>query len=550
MVSLKSSILGPDGQPFERKLLSQEMATPTVAGVRRVHEERVATLLTPERLGTILRDASEGNGRAYLTLAEEMEERYLHYASQVQTRRLAIESVDMTLEAPKEIPSKIIDAVKELIGDPAFLDAIGSLSDGITKSYSVAEMMWEYERKALRPVEYKWRDQRFFQFDKLSLTDLRLSVDGSTEGEQLPYAKYLRHLPRTKMGIPLRRGLARPAAWAFMIQSFGLQDWAGFSEVYGMPLRVGKYHPQASESDKRTLLRAVTSIANDAAAIIPDGMSIDFHEVSGSRGEAVFGGLLSYVDKQVSKLVVGQTMTSDDGSSLGQAKIHNEVRLDILRADCRQLANTATRDLIKPFIIMNFGVQDIYPRAEMIVPDPEDLTALVKGVTSLVPFGMRVSEREMREKFGLSDPSDEDLLLIAPKSSPVQTNEDLPGGQPSTTKQPAHAKPPVKDQTATLAAKMTGHASSCGCASCLTALAAGRDQDALDDVDQLFAALDDEWEVISTPIMEPLFEIIESASTFEEALLMLEAKGPNAAKLGNRLAELMAISRGIGDVKD
>nr|DAO37965.1 MAG TPA: portal [Caudoviricetes sp.] len=158
MVSLKSSILGPDGQPFERKLLSQEMATPTVAGVRRVHEERVATLLTPERLGTILRDASEGNGRAYLTLAEEMEERYLHYASQVQTRRLAIESVDMTLEAPKGIPSKIIDAVKELIGDPAFLDAIGSLSDGITKSYSVAEMMWEYERKALRPVEYKWRD--------------------------------------------------------------------------------------------------------------------------------------------------------------------------------------------------------------------------------------------------------------------------------------------------------------------------------------------------------------------------------------------------------
>ena len=111
---VKSAILGPDGRPIEKKLLSQEAAAPTISGVRRVHEERVATGLTPERLGSLLRDAAIGQPRAYLTLAEEMEERYLHYASQLQTRRLAIESVDVTVEAPKGVPSKIIEAVEEL----------------------------------------------------------------------------------------------------------------------------------------------------------------------------------------------------------------------------------------------------------------------------------------------------------------------------------------------------------------------------------------------------------------------------------------------------
>jgi len=310
-----STILGPDGRPIEKRVLSKEVASPTIAGVRRVHEERVATHLTPEKLATVLRSAAEGNGRDYLTLAEEMQERYLHYASQIQTRRLAIESVEPTVEAAAGIDSKIVDFVKELVDDGNLIDAMGDLTDGIPKGYAASEIVWEYERGRLRPVAFIERDQRFFQFDRLSLRDLRLAVDGSIEGEELKPAKFLRHLPRTKTGIPLRRGLARAAAWAFMIQSFGLQDWAGFSEVYGMPLRVGKYHAGASEADKRTLLRAVAAIANDAAAIIPDGMDIAFHAVAGNHGEAVFAGLLEYCDKQISKLVVGQTMTSDDGSS-------------------------------------------------------------------------------------------------------------------------------------------------------------------------------------------------------------------------------------------
>ncbi|MEZ5782083.1 MAG: DUF935 domain-containing protein [Rhizobiaceae bacterium] len=549
-----SRILGPDGRPIAQGLLSQEVASPTISGVRRVHEERVATGLTPERLGTILRDAALGRARSYLTLAEEMEERYLHYASQLQTRRLAIESVDVTIEADKSVPSRIVDATKELVEEPAFGEAIGALTDGIAKGLAAVELMWEYERKALRPVEYIFRDQRFFQFDRLSLAELRLAVDGSIEGEQLPASKFMRHLPRAKMGIPYRRGVARPAAWAYMIQSFALQDWAGFSEVYGMPLRVGKYNAGASESDKRTLLKAVASIANDAAAIIPDGMTIDFHEVKGNQGEAVFGGLLDYVDKQISKLVVGQTMTSDDGSSLGQAKIHNEVRLDILRADAKQLAMTATRDLVIPFVAMNFGPQDVYPRVEMPVPDPEDLKVLTDAVKTLVPFGLRVGQREMREKIGLSEPGEDEELLTAPSQAavaPVADQEDNDDdADPQEKNRPTKPEP---KKIAALSAEVADHKRSCRCRSCVSLLAAetvAARADAQDDIDAMLDEALGDWEEMAQPIVAPLFAILEKATTFDEALAMLEAAGPDATKLAERLATLTAIARGIGDTKD
>jgi len=551
-----SSILGPDGRPIVLKTLSEEIATPTVAGVRRTHEERVATGLTPERLGTILRDAAEGNARSYLTLAEEMEERYLHYASQLQTRRLAIESVDPTIEA-NGAPAKIVEAIEELINDDGFLEARGHLPDAINKSYAVCEMMWEYERKALRPVAYLDRDARFFQMDRLSLRNLRLAVDGSIEGEELPQAKFIRHIPRTRLGLPLRRGMARPAAWAYLIQQFGLQDWAAFSEVYGMPLRVGKYNAGASGADKRTLLKAVASIANDAAAIIPAGMDIEFHEVNGSNGSAVFGGLLEYVDKQISKLVVGQTMTSDDGSSLGQAKIHNEVRLELLRADCRQLAITINRDLIKPFVDLNFGPQERYPFLQLPVPDPEDVKALSEALGTLVPLGLKVKQAEIREKVGLSDPQEGDELLTPPATSATPTVETKPEPKTSPKTDPVKdakktaEEEDVKSKVAALSAIVSDHRRACHCGACeaLAAAEAG-EPDALEQLDKLFIDAMDDWQQMVDPIVQPIAAIVETAGSFEAALKLLQTQRPDATKLAERLGRLTAIARGIGDIAD
>ncbi|MCW1842289.1 DUF935 domain-containing protein [Prosthecomicrobium hirschii] len=539
-----AQLLGPDGLPINKALLSREIAAPTVAGVRRIHEERVATGLTPDRLGRILRDAQDGNHRDYLTLAEEMEERYMHYASQLQTRRLAIEGTEFSLDVPAGVPAKIADFVTSLKEDPEFLSAAAALTDGIAKGYSVVEMMWEYQEGALRPVQYEWRDPRFFQFDRLSGRQLRLAVDGSIDGEDLPQGKFLRHVPQSRMGLPVRRGVARIAAWAFIVQSFALQDWAAFAEVYGLPLRVGKYHAAATEAEKRTLLRAVASIANDAAAIIPDGMEIDFHEVTGSRGEAVFGGLLDYIDKNISKVVVGQTMTSDNGSSLGQAKIHNEVRLDILRADCRQEAITIGRDLIRVAVDLNYGPQAVYPTVIRHIADPEDVTALSDAVAKLVPQGLKVSQRQMLEKLGLSEPGADDDLLAPPKADTAT----LPPPAPAAPATPPPGRSPPKP------AGLSAHVAGCRCGGCLAFLAASveEEDDGVAEVERLADELTADWEQLSKPLLGPIAAELAASTSYEDfrARLTRALAGMDTTLLAERLARGLAIARGIGDIRD
>lgn len=539
-----SSILGPDGKPIQTKVLSEEVATPTEYGVRRVIEDREASGLTPVRLANLLRDAETGNGRAYLTLAMEMEERYHHYSSQVQTRRLAIEGIEATVQSKEGVPPKITDAVLELVEDSSFADAVGDLSDGIAKGYAATEMMWEYQNKLLRPVEYKWRDQRFFVFDKLSLTKMRLATDTDPiEGTELPDHKFIQHMPRSKVGIPIRTGLARPAAWAYIIQAFALKDWSAFSEIYGVPFRLGRFGPNASEGDKRSLLRAVRHISNDGAAIAPAGMEIEFHKVEGQHGAAVFGELIEYIDRNVSKLVLGQTMTSDDGSSMAQAKIHNDVRLDILKADCRQLAQTINRDLIKKFVAFNFGPQEVYPQLEFPVAEPEDTKALSDNLAKMVPLGLRVSQRAVREKLGLPEPQKDEELLAAPASK-VSEQDPPETKQTEADKSKAEKKKSGKAKLSAMA-----HGSNCSCDNCQSTAQLSADNED-DEIDHLIDAALDNWEELADPLLTPLRTILDKASNLKEAQAMLNQIEPDSGPLAEKLAELTAIAFGLGDVSD
>ena len=552
----KSSILGPDGRPAEITVLDGEIAEPTDYGIRRVIEDKQATGMTPQRLARVLRNAETGLGRDYLTLAFEMEERYLHYAGQLQTRRLAIEGIAPTVSAKKSVLSKIVDAVNDLIDDNGFAAMAGDLTDGISKGYAAVEMAWEYEAGHLKPVAYKFRDPRFFVFDRKSLSELRLATDANPfDGEELPPYAFLRHFPRTRMGIPLRRGLARPAAWAFLIQSFSLTDWASFAEIYGVPLRVGRYGPNASDKDKRALLQAVKAISNDGAAIAPSGMEIEFHKVEGQHGTAVFGGLIDYVDRQVSKLVVGQTMTSDNGSSLAQAQIHNEVRLDILRADCNQLAATINRDLIEPFVAFNFGPQDNYPIVEFPVPEPEDIDTLTNAVSRLVPLGLKVGQRALREKLALPDPGEDDELLgvgdAASRGVPEAGPPAAPAGRGKGRDGQSALRPKGDGNDPANSGKAARlHVTGCQCERCLARLSADPAGPEADEIDRI---ADDEladWEDITDPLLSPLQTILEKASTLEEARTMLATARLDSSALVEALARCTAKARGLGDTGD
>jgi phage gp29-like protein len=186
---------------------------------------------------------------------------------------------------------------------------------------------------------------------------------------------------------------------------------------------VGKYHAGASQDDRDTLYRAVANIAGDCAAIIPEGMDIDFVEADNiSAGADLYEKRADWLDRQVSKAVLGQTNTTDaqaGGLGSGQADAHNDVREDIEKADGKAAAAVLNRDLVRAWCDLEFGPDTAYPKVTIARPEQEDLKLLSESLKEMVPLGLRVSATEIRGKFGLSDPADQDEILTAPAAAPI-----------------------------------------------------------------------------------------------------------------------------------
>ena len=422
----KPQIYDQFGRPIDRSGLSTPIMSASIGGVRSPITGYPADGLTPVRLASILRAADVGDAVEYLELAETIEERDPHYLAVLSTRKRAVSQIEITVEPASDAAEDIkkADLVRDWLKRDELADEVFHILDCIGKGYSVTRIDWETSEAQYYPKRLERMDPRWFRFDRTDLTTLRKLNDQGVE-EPLDGGRFIFANIQAKSGLALRGGLARVAAWGWMFKAYTQRDWAIFTQTYGQPLRVGKYGAGASEKDRDTLFMAVANIAGDCAAIIPESMTIDFVETSNVGASSdLYLKRADWLDQQISKAVLGQTSTTDAVvGGLGSGKEHRQVQEDIERADARALAAILNRDLIRPWMDLEYGPQSRYPRLRIARPEAEDLVAMATSLSQLVPLGLRVKMSEVREKFGWSDPGAQDEVLQPPTPAPAPATD-------------------------------------------------------------------------------------------------------------------------------
>lgn len=500
-------------RPVKEADLRSEHAGP-LGWIRPSIFEPVAGTLTPDRLSSLLRAADEGDGIEFLTLCAEMEEREPHYASVLGTRKQAVAGLTLQVESVSDEKTdlQVADAVRELLRADAFSDLVDDLLDALGKGYSACEILWEKDASRWWPSSYVWRDPRWFIFSRE--TDIPHIREGASTptmnppGKPLPAFKFIVHYPRLRTGARLRGGIARLASVSYMCKSYTLRDWMAFLETYGHPLRIGRYGSSATKDDLAVLRRAVQSIGIDAAAMLPDSMRIEFEQPPNTTGgDKLFQGMADWLDRQISKAVLGQTMTTDSGSSRAQAEVHDGVRSDILQSDTKRLCATLNRDLVRPFVDLHFGTRrpGLYPKIYYPFGTSADIPTLADALSKLVPLGLRVEQSVIRDRLGIPDPEEDAELLASPTTAPALNSAQSAGRlRPST--------PP----------------------------------EAADEIEQ--AALAD-WEQVMPDMLGPIEQAASDSASYEEfqERLLRLADELNPTKLTQALAMAMWKARGAGD---
>ena len=392
--------------------------------------------LSPERLASILRDVRSGECPAeYLELAQDMEMRDLHYRSVLSTRKDAVCGLEIKVE-PASDDKRDIEIAKAVEDDiiqnraARFVPLVRDMLDALAKGFSAVEITWNTGGKTWKPQKYAWKDPRWFQYDKETGQVLMLRDELTTELHPLLPNKFIIHEPHLMSGTQIAGGLALPALFYFMLKSYDVTSWAAFIDRYGFPIRLGKYSRKATKDDITTLRRAVASIGADFGAVIPEGATIEIIESkTSSENSEAYQKMATWIDKQISKLVLGQTMTTDDGSSRAQGEVHEEVRQDIAAADALAVADTLNAMLVVPYVNFNFGEQERYPEIVLYKPDEQNIEQVVDAIEKLAPHGLTVKADEIRSMLGLSKPEDDDETIGG--GTPLQLeNEEMNSSKP------------------------------------------------------------------------------------------------------------------------
>ncbi len=111
------------GREVDTAYLRDEQAAPTMAGVRNIYSVMHPSVgLTPEKLIAIQREAEAGDPYLYLELAEEMEEKDLHYLAVISTRKQAIAGAELIVTPASEAAEdrRAADLVQDFVGGGAF----------------------------------------------------------------------------------------------------------------------------------------------------------------------------------------------------------------------------------------------------------------------------------------------------------------------------------------------------------------------------------------------------------------------------------------------
>lgn len=128
-----------------------------------------------------------------------------------------------------------------------------------------------------------------------------------------------------QFGLDDDYGLILKAAPYVIYKRGGFGDWAQFVEVFGMPQRIGKYSSM-DEQSRRALIQAFESAGSAPYLVIPKETEAQQTTLSNSGNGGLYNDFRNACNEEILITILGQLMTTKDGSSLSQAQVHLAVQ--------------------------------------------------------------------------------------------------------------------------------------------------------------------------------------------------------------------------------
>jgi phage gp29-like protein len=209
-------------------------------------------------------------------------------------------------------------------------------------------------------------DAKFFGFSLIELDDLneKGELSGVTLVERrctIPQKRMVTRAPADIVGLSFddpayadnyvfcykkgKLGLLLKCAVNVIYKRYARAAWIDHAENFSLPFLHGK----TDMGDAARLAQLTESLENagrERMAITGHDDEIEAVSLSSTDAFQIYAKLEERCDKGNSKVILGQTMTMDEGSSRSQGEVHERTLEEILQADQRYVTNIVNGQLL------------------------------------------------------------------------------------------------------------------------------------------------------------------------------------------------------------
>lgn len=245
---------------------------------------------------------------------------------------------------------------------------------------------------------------------------------GSSTG--IPYREGLEAQWLLQLGNPKELGLLHKAIPHVVWKKNAMQAWAEYCDRFALPVRTVQM--ELNDEDRAEVENMLRNMGRAAYAILPPGATDFKYHSPQNFQDGVFAGMIDYPNAELSKLVLGQTMTTENGSSRSQAEVHERVSEKYTKADKMYVRNLVMWEIWDKLLLHGYPVAGF----EFKWDETETLTKkeqwdIVAGI--MQHSGYRVPAKYILDTFGVE---------VEEKPEPVVAPV-VPGTPPVPGKMPA-----------------------------------------------------------------------------------------------------------------
>lgn len=285
---------------------------------------------------------------------------------------------------------------------------VRGMCESLILGISIGEICWMRQGGFVVPSEVKIRDPRRFQFtlnEDGSISPRLITIQSPVEGIPLPLRSMVihRHWAHSNTMDPYGTGLGRQLYSLVEFRRTLMSFWLQYADKHTTPTVVGKFSLGTPDEEVSSLFSALQRLGQETAIVIPDEMDVKWLEAGAGRPE-LYETLITYIDKQISFLVNGESTVGQDTGSTGsyaRDSVADSVRMRKAKAFSEQLDETLNATFVRWIVELNYPGASV-PRLRRNFEDleqREDPVKVVQMLTQLQAIGFEVTDLDwIRDK--------------------------------------------------------------------------------------------------------------------------------------------------------